>query len=62
MPLRVTYANNMMYRAYIQGDALISVRGLIKVLINGYHGAECVIKINSANGREMLINLLRKWE
>ena len=52
----------MMYKGYIQEDALISVRGLIKVLINDYHGADMCIKNNPANGREMLINLFRKWE
>ena len=51
-----------MYKVYIQEDALISVRGLIKVYINDYHGADMCIKNNPANGREMLINLLNKWE
>ena len=52
----------MMYKAYIQENALISVRALIKVLMNHYHGAEMCIKNNPANGREMLINLLKKWK
>ena len=52
----------MMYKAYIQEDDLISVRGLIKVLINDYHGADMCIENNPANGREMLVNLLKKWE
>ena len=52
----------MMYKTYIQEDALISVRGLTKFLINDCHGVETCIKNNLVNGREMLINLLKKWE